>query len=67
MSRSNPSVVAEPPKRLPRKVDKANKRTVNGEEYLNYCRRAIAGEFHIPRVEVIGNSFYRITLAAPIK
>ena len=68
MSRSNPCAVAEPPKRLPRSVDKANQRTVNGKEYLEYCRRSIAGEFHIPRVEVLSrNGFYRLTLAAPIK
>jgi hypothetical protein len=68
MSRSNPCAVVEHPKRLPRSVDKANQRTVNGKEYLEYCQRAILGEFHIPRVEVLSrNGLYRLTLSASIK
>ena len=67
MSRSNPYAVSEPPKRSPRKVDKSNQRTVNGVQFLECCRRSIAGEFHIPRVDVVRNGIYRLTLAAYIK
>ena len=44
-----------------------NQRVVNGAEYLEYCRRAKKGEFHIPIVEVKGNGKYLLTLAAPVK
>ncbi len=51
----------------PKKPLASNQRIVNGPEYLEYCRRAKAGEFHIATVEIKGNGKYLLTLAAPIK
>ncbi|MDE2096147.1 MAG: hypothetical protein KGL39_02805 [Patescibacteria group bacterium] len=51
--------------KVPPKLE-ANQRLVNGEEYLEYCRRAQAGEFHIPTVELRGNARYLVTLSAPL-
>ena len=52
-------------KKAPKEIA-PNQRTVNGTEYLEYCRRAKAGEFHIAMVEVKRPGKYLLTLAAPI-
>lgn len=45
--------------------DRPATKTVSGSEYLEWCRRALAGELRIHAVEVVDTSYWRLTLSWP--